>query len=58
MVVEGPMRALRNPLRHDEARERWVAPLTPSVDQISSRKGYGMSEVRLIVLIANVAMNG
>lgn len=33
-------------------------PFTPSVDQISSRKGYGMSEVRLIVLIANVAMNG
>lgn len=33
-------------------------PFTPSVDQITSRKGYGMSDVRLIVPIANVAMNG
>lgn len=33
-------------------------PFTPSVDQLSSRKGYGMSDVGLIVLIANVVMSG
>lgn len=33
-------------------------PFTPSIDRISSSKGYVMSNVRLVVLIANVAMNG
>jgi hypothetical protein len=33
-------------------------PFTPSIDRVSSRKGYAMSNVRLVTLIANVAMNG